>query len=423
MNKETSKKIQEKCLYKCDSIIDAYAYKKMANYFPQMYWAYVIWGTMLNLIFTVVIAIIFRSLIVTLIFFAVYQIYLMILYKVRLEHYAEKSFNSLVKKGKIDTKIHNEFYNDYFIRQGETKSLKINFDEINKGVETDTNFYLKLSKKNKIIIIQKNACELNLISFLREKIKVLDVCLGETIKFKSDKKFNNPIFIKKFMIILFIITICSLWGALWSVSLVDKINPQYGFNFTKNMWVFWCWLPISILSIILGFKYKNCGFKCTKNIVAGFIIGFLLLVYGSFSLFPTFSQGYNEIYTYSDIISAELPDNGKLEIQNLGTYFEEDKTNYKIINVYYNNEDVSNLVKSIENNDNWILSKKIKSNLKIFIPSQLKSDEDAYYSIYNKTTGEYNTLPNESGEYEIYVMKYDKSDKYLEIHTFKYYYK
>lgn len=94
------------------------------------------------------------------------------------------------------------------------------------------------------------------------------------------EKTRNIKLISIFMIILFIVTICSLLGALWSVSLVDEINPQHGLNFTKNMWAFWCWLPIPILSIILGFKYKKVGLKCTKNIVGGFIIGFLLLVYG-----------------------------------------------------------------------------------------------------------------------------------------------
>lgn len=78
------------------------------------------------------------------------------------------------------------------------------------------------------------------------------------------EKTRNIKLISIFMIILFVVTICSLWGALWSVSLVDEINPQHGLNFTKNMWAFWCWLPIPILSIILGFKYKKVGLKCTK---------------------------------------------------------------------------------------------------------------------------------------------------------------
>lgn len=423
IKKETKKKITGKYLYTCESKIDAYEYKRMAKYFPQIYWAYVIWGTILNLIITSIIAILSRSLVTTLIFFAVYQIYLMIIYKVRLEHFAEKSFNSMQKKGISDTEIHTEFYDDYFIRQGEIETIKINYNDIDRCVETATNFYLEFGKKNKIIIIQKNCCDLELISFIREKFKDLENHLGDSSKFKVVKKYHNSSFIKTFMIILFIITICSLWGALWTMTLVDKINPQHGFNFTKNTWVFWCWLPLPLLSIILGFKYKNAGFKCTKNIVGGFIIGFLLLMYGSFCLFPTFSQDYSKIDNYRNIIDAKLPDNGELEIQDWGTYFDEDKTNYTIINAYYDKEDVSNLVSSIENNSNWILSKEIKSELKILIPSQLRSDDDSYYSIYNKTINEYNTLPEMSGNYEIYAMKYDKSDKQLEIHKFNYLYK
>ena len=137
----------------------------------------------------------------------------------------------------------------------------------------------------------------------------------------------------------------------------------------------------------------------------------------------TFEQDYNKIDAYKNYIDAPLPNNGELEIQNWGIYFDEDKTNYTIINVYYDKEDVNDLINNIENSNNLILSKEIKSELKILIPSQLKSDFDAYYSIYNKTTNEYNTLPTIAGNYEICAMKYDRSDKHLEIHKFDYNYK
>ncbi len=230
---------------------------------------------------------------------------------------------------------------------------------------------------------------------------------------------NQSNAIKIGMVILFIITIASLWGALYSITLVNEAIPQHGFDFVKNMWVFWCWLPIPIVSIVLGFKYKKAGYKCKKNIVAGFIIGILLMVYGSFCMFPTFSEDYDKISPYKGIIDAKLPNSGTLEIQDWGTYFDEDKTEYIIINAYYDKEDVKDLVESIENGKNWALSKETKSELKIFIPSQLRSDDDAYFSIYNKTIDEYNVLPDCSGTYEIYTMKYDKSDKHLEIHKFK----
>lgn len=418
--KEKKKKSDEKYLYSCESILDGYEYKKMAKYFPKrMYWVFVIRGLILNLIFSAIVAITSKSLIDTLVFLVIYQILVMILYKVRLEHYSEQVFNARKKQGVVDTKFETEFYDDYFIRKGKSITLTIKYSEISRCVETDTNFYLEYPKQNAVIIIQKNRCDLELISFIRQSFNNLENYIGDNSNFKGAKKYHHPIFIKNGMIILFIITIACLWGALYSVALVDKVIPQHGFNFTRNMWIFWCWLPIPILSIILGFKYKNDGFKCTKNIVAGFIIGFLLLIYGFFYMFPTFSEDYNKINQYKKIIAAKLPSNGTLEIQDWGTYFDKDKTKYTIINAYYDKEDVTKLVESIETSANWILSTEIKSELKIFIPSQLRSDDDAYYSIYNNTTNQYNILPDISGDYEIYAMKYDKSDKHLEIHKFK----
>ena len=236
---------------------------------------------------------------------------------------------------------------------------------------------------------------------------------------ETTEKHPNYIIIKYGMSALFILTIASIWGGLYSVTIVDRIIPQYGFDFAKNTWVFWSWLPVPNLSIVLGFKYKKLGFKCKKNIVAGFIIGFLLLGYGSFWMIPTYSTDYNKIDPYKEIIDAKLPKDGILEIIDIGTYFDEDKTEYVLINVFYAEENVRELNQSIETGGNWIASKKIKSQLKLFIPSTFHSDEDAYYSIYNKTLDQYNVVPEISGDFEIYAMKYDKSDKQLEIHKFK----
>ena len=234
----------------------------------------------------------------------------------------------------------------------------------------------------------------------------------------TEKKIHSYGFIKTMMIILFILTLCCLYFAMMSLGAVNQRHPQHGFNFTKNNWVFWCWLPIPIISILLGYRYKKMGLKCKKNIVGGYIMLVLLLVYGSFCLFPTFERDYSEIDPYRSIVRAELPDSGQLEIQEWDKHFEEDKTEYVVINAYYDKEDVKNLERSIESSSDWIPCNSIKSELKILIPSTVRSDSDAYFSIYNKTTGEYNALPSTTGNYEIYAMKYDKSDKKLEIHRF-----
>lgn len=414
------KKNNNKPLYTYEGEVDSYEYKKMAKYFPKrIYWVFVVRGLYFNLITSAVIAITTTSLFGALVVFAILQVYIMIIYKVRLEYFAEKSFDAMKKKNNLITNFKTEVYDNYFIKKNESMSFTVKYSDISKCIETDTNFYLEYPQQNSIIIIKKENCELDLINFIRTTFKNIENHLGDKTKFKGVKEYHNPDFIRKGMIILFVLTIASLWGAAYSVELVNHFFPLHGLNLTKHMWVFWCWLPIPLLSIGLGSKYNKAGFKCTKNIVAGCIITFLLVVYGAFSVMPTFSENYNKINDYKDIISAELPNSGTLDIQNWGTYFDDDKTEYTIINVYYDKENVEKLVSSIENSEKWILSKEIRTDLKVFIPSQLRSDDDAYYSIYNKTTNQYNLLPETSDNYEIYAMKYDKSDKHLEIHTFK----
>lgn len=395
----------------------------MVRYFPEIYWSYVRLGTILNLVLTAILNTLTKDVLTTILFLFLTEIMILIIFKIILEVIAEREFKAIQKKQQIDTLINTEFYESYLLRKTESISRKIEYSEIDKCIETDTNFYLRSKYQNIIIIIQKNRCDLELINFIRKKFANLENCLGDKTKFNGIKKHHNPKSIRKNMILLFILTIASLWGASGSVELLLSIKPQHGFNVSKYMWIFWCWLPIPISSIVLGYKYRNAGFKCTKNIVGGFIIGFLLLSFGSFSMMTPFSKNYSEINEYKDIIDAKLPKNGELEIQDWYTYIDKDKTEYIIINAYYDQEDVSELESSIENSNNWIPSKEIKSELKIFIPSYIESDVDAYFSIYNKTNNEYNTLPKLSGEYEVYAMKYDKSEKKLEIHKFKYFYK
>jgi len=280
------KEKKSKKLYTCDSVINATEYGMMAQYFPKIYWTYVLYGMILNLIFTTLFAILTKSLSITIIFCLIYQLYIMLVYKLRIKKMAEKTFIRTNKNGTYDTEFSTQFYEEFFVRKGKSISRKINYEEINMFVETKTNIYMSVENKNLIIILQKDKCSEELIEFLNQKIT------------KNKKKINQKNNIKVFMIILFILTILSLWGALFTWSLVGiKSENSFGFDLFKYMWVFWLWLPIPILSIILGFIFKSKGVKCTKNIVAGFIIGFLLLIYGSFSfIFKDLNDYTNSIF-------------------------------------------------------------------------------------------------------------------------------
>ena len=80
-------------------------------------------------------------------------------------------------------------------------------------------------------------------------------------------------------ILLFVLSICTLWGALLGVSILSEIHP----NMADNMWVFFLFLPIPLASVVFGFYLKKKGYRYKKNVIVGWIIAALLCIYGSFT--------------------------------------------------------------------------------------------------------------------------------------------
>ena len=88
------------------------------------------------------------------------------------------------------------------------------------------------------------------------------------------------------MHLLFILTIACLWLAQ-IVTYKISMAVIHTYDMVRFSWIDWCFLPIPITSVVLGYKYQDAGFKCKKNIIAGYIIGFILAIFGCYWLiFP-----------------------------------------------------------------------------------------------------------------------------------------
>lgn len=145
------------------------------------------------------------------------------------------------------------------------------------------------------------------------------------------------------------------------------------------------------------------------------MISVLLLIIGSFSFISTFETEYTKIYDYSEFIGFTLPEEGRLEIIEWTNWKNKDILEYTSIIGYFDKEDRVKIEKEIKENNNWIMKGDLPSNLSEYKDIDTYSNSDVFYSIYNKTLNEYNVVPNESGIYEIYVLKYILSEGYLEI--------
>ncbi len=100
--------------------------------------------------------------------------------------------------------------------------------------------------------------------------------------------YNNPTKLKRGMmpnrwkvtsIVLFVLSLCSIYIALFLVGLVSGQNNLLA----QDMWLFFTMLPIPISSTVFGYVAKRKGYQCKKNIIGGIIMIVLLCIYGSFS--------------------------------------------------------------------------------------------------------------------------------------------
>lgn len=120
--------------------------------------------------------------------------------------------------------------------------------------------------------------------------------------------------------------------------------------------------------MIISCIYKKRGIDTSKNIVISVIVSICLLLFGFFSILPTSLDSqvnnYSILKDYKSIMDVRIPSSGQLKLGTLESFNYKNISDLEIITVNYEQEDTSALSKDILNNDNWILSTELSSELK-----------------------------------------------------------
>ena len=270
---------------------------------------------------------------------------------------------------------------------------------------------------------------------IKEKRKTNNINVHKE-KVVSDESNINIISIKKstriILLIVFILSIASIFLALLFPILVVRTKiPANDLSFLPNMTIaifkffkisygtvfaapyaiysiFTIFIPI--VSVVLGIIYKHKGYKCTKNIVGGIITGFIVFC---ISIGPSINNidalnDYGTIKNFKEIVNLELPSTG-----NAYSSTSDLKIEYNYF-LFKNDEEIDKLEDSIKGNKNWDTFNNLYNSFYDILINSCQED-NCSYSIYNIDTKEYNTVPRESGVYNIYTMMYDPSTKSLKI--------
>lgn len=232
---------------------------------------------------------------------------------------------------------------------------------------------------------------------------------------------------KEFLKYLWIASLCTV-----PIALMLMVKMDYNlFNTVEHNWIFLVLEIIPLLSMIMGIIYrKDNGII---NIVISGIISFYFISFGIAWIFDNPKVDYNKVNEYRDILNVKLPPKGEANFNEYeGDYFV--RFNYNELDIDYENKYREALLKSIKQNNHYIISNNLNKKLIKYIPANqrithdnsfLLQDEDllnyeSYYMIYNKTTDNYNDQITKPGKYDLYVARYIPQNGHLSISNYTY---
>ena len=313
------------------------------------------------------------------------------------------------------------FYDDYLLYSNEEKETKYTYKDIKNIIETDTNFYFEID--NIILNLPKRDIDFKFISFIRRTFDDIDNRIGEDVGIKEVGKFHDSKVMKKVLLFLFIITIASFILSLITWFIVIKNLNIENLSTARYRWVSLFYLPIPIITTIIGFIYHNRGHDCLKNIIAGFIVFFCILGFGVTSFRPSnilaeFERDMSFLNNYKDVLGVELPKKGRVMFLDDTSCGDTEGQYFTCDNVLVQIEDYEDFEESLFSNKNWIKGEEVSEEFRVFaIGGEFDKN---YHSIYNETLDQYNVFPKEKGKYKFYVMSYIYESSVLNINIFEY---
>lgn len=120
--------------------------------------------------------------------------------------------------------------------------------------------------------------------------------------------------IRTLLLTMFILSLLSIIMALITVAICIQFSPlpDFPYTFPEYMWIFYLFIPLPLVSAVLGIVFYTKKYRCKKNMIAGFIMCALLLIYGSFTfIYKDYAlHDFGYVRELEQTVSIDLPDRG-----------------------------------------------------------------------------------------------------------------
>ena len=189
-----------------------------------------------------------------------------------------------------------------------------------------------------------------------------------------------------------------------SFALASMIGEAYIFGvagIVRYSWIMLIFIPLGILSILVGIKLQQNKQSYKKNFIIAVICLPFLMIFGSYRFVfnSDISYDINKVLQIEEKINFEIPNEIKVATNKLDLY---DISYVKFIN----NESKEAFEQEIRNNTIW--QKELNSEIKSLLPLDIQYETEVfeYFLFYNITSDEYNVNLTK-GNSEIIFIAYD----------------
>lgn len=342
------------------------------------------------------------------------------------------------------------FFSNYLKLEYDKISLKLEYNNIKKIIETDTNIYIVFKKKTIPLLKEKlNSKDLKFIKKINKNLYVVKPNnkkyeIYEKIKYKvienNNVKDRKPIDKKKVRLFInYLLLILSIISFLYPFIFyflnynVTSIPKLFLSLQIKDCFVYCLFLPI--ISLIYGLKYKKENKIAILNLILG-IWFTIILIFCADKLNPQVeSLEYDDFKIYKNVLNMYFPANGKyirskkiLEgfDYSILEYVSGDYFSLTVDEAcFYNEEDKRNVEKNINKENRWLKYNEAKNEFSNLLRDDMKEFicKDCYLLVYNEVSQKFNNSNLDKKTDKILVAFYNKEQSHLiiERYTFKEY--
>ncbi|MBR2926428.1 MAG: hypothetical protein IKC31_02490 [Clostridia bacterium] len=208
----------------------------------------------------------------------------------------------------------------------------------------------------------------------------------------------------------------TLGTPILSFALASRIGESEIFGvagIVRYSWIMWLFIPIGIVSILIGMKLKNSNQKYKKNFIVAFICLPLIIIFGSYRfIFSTISYDTNKVIQIEEEIKIELPHSIKIATIEFDSYY---VSYLKIVDkdskITFENE--------LEKNDLW--QKKLSYEIKGLLPPDIQCEIEPFehFIFYDTRNQKYNSLPSTQEHNFIFIAYDDETQRLVILDTVK----